>query len=173
MRARSRRKPTPSATAAFTPAPPLPRERPRLVIEATGVTRDRLRVAVSDLKAIDMWRDLTDHLYVIELDSRFGSANAPEDGHLADAYFTGIIDKRGGGVVCDIMFFPAAVTADLVRWRDYFARGLVAEAPPTVRAFYGSLLAHELAHCRRGPHGEKVATGWEERARGALTAAGT
>lgn len=119
-----------------------------------------------------MWGELTDHLYAVELDSRSGSANAPEDGHLADAYFTGIVDNDGGGVVCDIMFFPSAVTADLVRWRSYYANGLVAETPPSMRAFYGSLVAHELAHCRRGPRGEGVAQSWEKRARRALTASG-
>lgn len=117
-----------------------------------------------DLKRIGLWRALTDHLYEIELDSRPGRANVPEDGHLADAYFTGIVDRRGGGPVCDIMFFPSAVAVDLVRWREYYAVGRIASAPPTRRAFYGGLLAHELAHCRRGARGEAVARAWEERA---------
>jgi hypothetical protein len=115
-----------------------------------------------------VWDKLTEHLYVIELDSRSGGANVPEDGHLADAYYTGIIDDGGGGPVCDVMFFPTAVAADLARWRDYFARGLAAEAPPSVRVFYGSLVAHELAHCKPGPRGEDVAMAWEERVRDAL-----
>jgi hypothetical protein len=119
-----------------------------------------------------MWDDLTDHLYAIELDSRSGSANAPEDGHLADAYFTGIVEAGGGGAVCDVMFFPSAVTADLLRWRTYYTQGRAAEAPPSLRAFYGSLVAHELAHCRPGPRGEGVAMSWEDRARAALVAAG-
>lgn len=125
-----------------------------------------------DLKTVDLWPRLADHLYVIELDSRLGRANVPEDGHLADAYFTGIVDASGGGAVCDVMFFPTAVADDLARWQDYHSRGLTAAAPPSLRAFYGSLVAHELAHCRRGPRGETVARAWEERARDALVAAG-
>lgn len=142
------------------------------MIEAVGPAAARLRTAAIDLKDAGLWGRLTDHLYEIELDSRSGGANVPEDGHLADAYFTGTIDRRGGGPVCDVMFFPTAVAADLARWRDYYARGLVAEPPPSLRAFYGSLVAHELAHCRPGPRGEPVALAWEERARNALTAAG-
>ena len=142
------------------------------MLEAAPPTRARLATAVRDLKAVDMWDRLADHLYLIELDSRSGSANVPEDGHLADAYFTGLVDDRGGGAVCDIMFFPTAVAADLARWRDYYARGLLSEAAPSLRVFYGSLLAHELAHCRPGPRGESVARAWENRARAALRAAG-
>ena len=106
---------------------------------------------------------MTRHLYEIELDSRAGDANVPEDGHLADAYFTGVLDAGGGGPVCDVMFFPSAVGADLARARRYFAAGLIAEAPPSLRVFYGSLVAHELAHCLPGPRGEAVARAWEER----------
>jgi hypothetical protein len=162
---------TPEPTRAASVATPPERDTPRLILEATGPTRERLRVAVSDLRSIGMWGELTDHLYAIELDSRSGSANAPEDGHLADAYFTGIVQGGTGGAVCDIMFFPSAVIADLVRWRQYYAAGVAAGAPPSLRAFYGSLLAHELAHCRPGPRGEGVARSWEDRARDALMAA--
>ena len=164
--------PTPAPAVTVSPEPVATRTHPRVILEAIGPTRERLRVAISDLKRIDVWADLTGHLYEIELDSRSGRANTPEDGHLADAYFTGVVEGRAGGVVCDVMFFPAAVAADLARWREYFARGVAAEAPPSARAFYGSLLAHELAHCRRGPRGEAVAQAWEERIRKALGSAG-
>ena len=142
------------------------------MLEANGRTGAHLATAVRDLKEIGLWSRLTAHLYRIELDSRSGSGNVPEDGHLADAYFTGIVDEAGGGVVCDVMFFPSAVVADLQRWREYYARGLMAQEPPTLRGFYGALVAHELAHCRRGPRGEAVARAWEERALDALEAAG-
>ena len=121
-------------------------------------------MAVRDLKRVGVWRPLTDHLYEIELDSRSGSSNVPDDGHLADAYFTGVVAERGAGPVCDGMFFPSAVTSDLARWRQFFAAGAMAEPPPTLREFYGSLLAHELAHCADGPRGEAVAQAWERRA---------
>jgi len=142
------------------------------VIESAGRTRELLGTAVKDLKALGLWMPLTRHLYEIELDSRSGRANVPDDGHLADAYFTGVIDSRGAGPVCDVMFFPSAVVDDLARWRQFYGAGLLAEAPPSLRAFYGSLVAHELAHCLPGPRGEAVATSWEKRALGLLRAAG-
>ena len=142
------------------------------MIEAPDPARLRLSTAVRDLKAIGFWGRLTDHLFQVELDARGGTANVPEDGHLADAYFTGIVAGSDGGAVCDIMFFTSAVSADLARWRRYYAAGMIAEAPPTMRAFRASILAHELGHCRRGPRGEAVAQSWEERARDALLAAG-
>ena len=141
------------------------------MVESSGPARALLQTAVRDLKTIDMWDRLTAHLYRVELDSRPGTSNVPEDGHLADAYFTGVIEGRGGGEVCDVMFFPAAVLADLARWQSYYAGGLVAEPPPTLRQFYGSLVAHELAHCRPGPRGEDIARAWENRALEALRAA--
>ena len=144
-----------------------------MIVEAAAPARALLEAAVADLKSIDLWHRLTDHLYLIELDSRPGGANVPEDGHLADAYFTGFVDDGGGGAVCDVMFFPSAVAADLARWREYYSQGLLAEEPPSRRVFYGSLLAHELAHCLPGPRGESVARAWEERARDALRTAGT
>jgi len=142
------------------------------VIESAGRIKHLLTTAVGDLKAVGLWKPLTRHLYEIKLDSRAGGANVPDDGHLADAYFTGVVDRRGAGPVCDVMFFPSAVTDDLNRWQQYYGAGLMAESPPSVRAFYGSLVAHELAHCRPGARGEAVARAWEERALGLLRAAG-
>lgn len=141
------------------------------MIEAAGAMRHRLAQAIRDLKTVDLWARLAAHLYRIELDSRHGTANVPEDGHLADAYYTGIVEGRRGGEVCDVMFFSSAVAADLERWSAYYRSGLIATPAPTMREFYGSLLAHELAHCRRGPRGEAVARAWERRALEALRAA--
>lgn len=148
------------------------RTTPRVVIDSPGRIGTLLRTAVSDLKSVGVWRPLARRLYEIKLDSRSGSINAPRDGHLADAYFTGVVDARGSGLVCDVMFFPAAVAGDLARWRRYYRGGLITDPPPTVRAFYGSLLAHELAHCRRGARGEAVARAWETRALRLLREAG-
>ena len=162
----------PQARPTTTPAQRVAPKTPRVVIESTGRTGALLATGVRDLKAVGLWPRLTDHLYGVELDSRSGRGNVPEDGHLADAYFTGTLDDGSGGLVCDIMFFPSAVASDLARWREYYAGGLLAEQPPTVRGFYGALLAHELAHCRRGPRGEAVARAAEDRALQALRAAG-
>ncbi len=142
-----------------------------MVIESAGRTRTLLATAVRDLKHVGLWDRLTGHLYEVELDSRPGAANVPADDHLADAYFTGAVDHRGAGPVCDVMFFPSAVAADLERWRRFHDAGVMAAAPPTERAFYGSLVAHELAHCRPGARGEAIASAWERRALGLLQAA--
>ena len=150
--------------------PPL--DPPLVTIEAAGTVGARLRQAVKDLKAVGLWSRLTRHLFAVKLDSRGGLANVPEDQHLADAYYTGMLKQGTGGEVCDVMFFPAAVAKDLARWNDYYAAGLLAAVPPTVRQFYGSLVAHELAHCRRGPRDEDVARAWEDRAVAAFRAAG-
>ena len=165
-----------------TPAPrsPSPTERqsrppietPVVTIEAPGRVGDRLTQAVEDLQTIDLWDPLTHHLFGVKLDSRSGGANVPDDEHLADAYYTGVLAKGSGGEVCDIMFFPTAVQRDLERWSGYYAAGLISGPPPTLRQFYGALVAHELAHCRRGPRDEPVARAWEERALEALRAAG-
>lgn len=137
-------------------------------LEAIGYARPLLRRAIEDVKRIGFWNDLTRHLYLINIDSRLGTLNVPPDGHLADAYYTGTIDERGAGALCDIMFFPTAVTQDLSRWRLFYSQGRIAEPPPTLQDFYASLVAHELAHCRPGPRGEPVARSWERRARDAL-----
>jgi hypothetical protein len=131
-----------------------------------------IRRAVEDVRAIGFWRELTGHLYVVELDSRPGRANVPPDGHLADAYYTGVVDRRGAGGLCDVMFFPTAIDDDLLRWRTYHSQGLLPEEPPTMRRFWASLLAHELAHCGRGRRGEAYARDWEQRARDSLEEAG-
>lgn len=147
-------------------------------IKERGPTRIRVRVennafgssarfvgrAVRDLKRLDLWVPLTRHLYVIELGSRLGRDDVPRDGHLADAYVTGLVEEEGAGALCDIMFFPTAVTDDLARWRTYYTDGLLEAPPPTLRQFWAALLAHELGHCMEGPRGERVAERWEHKA---------
>jgi hypothetical protein len=150
------------------PTEPRGPSRFRVEMEAKGGARPFLIRAEADLKRIGFWNDLTNHLYVLRIDSRVGRLNVPRDGHLADAYYTGTIDDRGAGELCDVMFFSTAITDDLERWRGFWAAGRIAEPPPSLQAFYSSLLAHELAHCRHGPRGEPEAVGWERRARDAL-----
>jgi hypothetical protein len=125
---------------------------------------------MKDLKRIGLWEKLTGHLYSINFDSRLGRADIPRDGHLADAYYGALVDEdENGGASCDIMFFTTAISDDLQRWRDYYSQGLIAQVPPgDLREFWGSLMAHELGHCQRGPHGEPAAEGWEAKARGLL-----
>jgi hypothetical protein len=87
----------------------------------------------------------------------------PSDGHLADAFLTAQIDKRGAGSLCDILFFPQAMTDDLVRYENFYEQGLLPDPTPTLRQFWVSILGHELAHCLRHGSGEPVAERWEKK----------
>jgi hypothetical protein len=136
----------------------------RVENNAFGSSARFVRRAVRDLKRLDLWGPLTDHLYAIEVGSRLGRDDVPRDGHLADAYITGLVEEQGAGALCDIMFFPTAITDDLARWRTYHANGYLEAPPPSLREFWAALLAHELGHCMEGPRGEHVAERWERRA---------
>jgi hypothetical protein len=136
----------------------------RVENNAFGSSARLVRQAVRDLKRLDLWGPLTDHLYVIKVGSRLGRDNVPRDGHLADAYITGLVEEEGAGALCDILFFPTAITDDLARWGTYHANGYLEAPPPTLRQFWAALLAHELGHCMEGPRGERVAERWERRA---------
>lgn len=140
---------------------------------AFGSSAQRVDRAIADLKKIDFWKRLTDHLYVVKFGSRLGRSNIPTDGHLADAFLTVQIDGDLGGPLCDVRFYPTAMKDDLERWRAYFAQGLLDDQPPSLRQFWASIMAHELSHCFvDGPNGERVAQRWEERALAAVRAAG-
>ncbi|HEX2057463.1 MAG TPA: hypothetical protein VHI71_03760 [Actinomycetota bacterium] len=117
-----------------------------------------------DLKAVNLWRPLTRHLFGIKFGSRLGAVNIPDDGHLADAILTVAEDERGAGRLCDVMYFPNAIARDLDRWRLYYSRGAIADPPPTLRQLWGAVTAHELAHCFPGGAGEEVALEWEAKA---------
>ena len=140
------------------------RIRARVENNAFGSSARLVQRAIRDLKRLDLWGPLTHHLYVINLGSRLGRDDVPRDGHLADAYVTGVVEEEGAGALCDIMFFPTAVTDDLARWRTYYANGYIDDPPPSLRQLWASLLAHELGHCVEGPRGERVAEKWERRA---------
>ncbi len=134
----------------------------RLENEAFGASKRRLSQAIADLKAIGLWDDLTHHLYVVNIQSRPGTANIPDDRHLADAFLTAEIDEQGSGGLCSIMFFPAAVRAEYAELVAY-ADDHPAYQAPTFRHFWASILGHELAHCFKGQPGEDVARRWEAR----------
>lgn len=135
---------------------------------AHGGSKRLVANAIADLKRENLWKPLTKHLYVIKIGSRLGRSNVPEDGHLADAYLTAQIDDGVGGSLCDIMFFATAMDDDLDRWRTYNAQGLLDDPAPTRRQFWGSILAHELAHCLDHGSDEAVAERWEAKALEAL-----
>lgn len=173
--------PRPGATAAppaqDPPAAPEPRglTRPDRVVvdnQATGRFKDLLATAIADLKAVTMWRELTKELFVVELSARPGRGFVPKDAHLADAYRT--LDIRGeqGGVLCDITFYPTAMSDDLARWEGYYAEGRISDRPPSTRQLWASVLAHELSHCLKKNNDEEHAQVWERRALGALRQAG-
>ena len=174
----------PACTASSEPdgeatatASPSPSPSPSIVINPRGIvvqnaaladSKKRVRMAVRDLKAVDLWWPLTRHLYKVKFGSRPGVVNIPEDGHLADAVLTAAFDEEAQGRLCDIVFFPNAIARDLANWRLYHSRGSVEEPPPTLRQYWGAIAAHELGHCFPGSPGEKVARSWEARALEAL-----
>lgn len=139
----------------------------RLENDALGRSRRRIDVAVRDLQSVALWHALTDHLYVVQVQSRPGVHDVPDDGHLADALLQGYEDDAGAGGLCSIMFFPAAIRGSYRRVDvDPETSGFQA---PSQRHVWASILAHELGHCFRGAPGEDVARLWEFRALKALT----
>ena len=134
----------------------------RLENDALGASKQRVNQAVADLKAIGLWDDLTNHLYVVNIQSRPGTSNIPDDRHLADAFLTAQIDEQGSGGLCSIMFFPAAVRGEYAELLAYAADHPTYEAP-SLRDFWASILGHELGHCFKGQPGEDVARRWEHR----------
>lgn len=154
--------PSPSPTVVINP--------PGVVIEnaALGASERRVRWAMRDLKAVNLWLPLTKHLYKVKFGSRPGGVNVPEDGHLADALLTAGFGEGVQGRLCDVMFFPNAISQDLDRWHYYYARGATPEVPPTLRQLWAAVMAHELGHCFPGGPGEKVAREWEAKALGRL-----
>jgi hypothetical protein len=128
----------------------------------------RLRQAEHDLKEVGLWRRLADHLYEVRVSVRPGRSDIPSDRHLADAYPSAVAKPGGFGSLCDIAFDPAAISADLARWRRYYSQGRAGRPPATLRQYWGSILAHELAHCLGNGKGERVADHWERVARDRL-----
>jgi hypothetical protein len=136
--------------------------------DALGDSKQLVRRAINDLKDLGFWDDLTDHLYVLKISTRPGPDRIPDDKHLADAFLTGQIDETTAGSLCDLMFFPDAMVADLVRYDDYYNRGLLPDPTPTLRQFWASIVGHELGHCLDHGRGEPTAERWERKV---LTAA--
>ncbi|HEU4480428.1 MAG TPA: hypothetical protein VFS18_00960 [Actinomycetota bacterium] len=148
-------------------------EPDRLIVDNVAFGRSRRHVAraIRDLKRVDLWKPLTEHLFVVKIGSRNGRRSVPDDAHLADAFLT--VDFRGdvGGALCDIRFYPRAMADDLARWAGYYSQGLLPDPAPGRRAFWASILGHELAHClRHGKGGEPLSERWERRALEAVQA---
>lgn len=153
----------PSASQSPSPKPTPVTGHVRVENQALGSSERLVTRAIHDLKALGFWDDLTDHLYVLKISSRPGRTRIPKDGHLADAFLTAQIDKRGAGSLCDILLFPQAMTDDLVRYENFYEQGLIADPTPTIRQFWVSILGHELAHCLHHGSGEPTAERWEKK----------
>lgn len=134
------------------------------VITVNGALGDERRLvarAIEDLKTVGLWRELTGHLYSVRVGVHPGRERIPEDGHLADAVRTIKLDGDVGGIYCQITFYSAAMSDDLVRVAGYFDQGLISTPAPTERQFYAAILGHELAHCLGQGRGEAEARRWE------------
>lgn len=156
----------PTPAPAPSPSPSIVINPPGVVVEniAQGESRKRVRRAMRDLKAVNLWRPLTRHLYKVKFDSRLGAVSIPDDGHLADAILTAAFDEEAQGRLCDVMFFPNAMARDLDRWRLYYQQGATSHPAPSLRHLWASVAAHELGHCFPGGPGEAFARKWERRA---------
>ncbi|HVF52606.1 MAG TPA: hypothetical protein VNC78_03260 [Actinomycetota bacterium] len=135
----------------------------KIINAGLGSSSARIRKAIGDLKAIRLWDDLTDHLYVVKVATRPGLEEVPPDGHLADAYLRGYIDDDGQGAICDVLVFPAAIRRDRDNWALYYSQGRIDRPAPAIRDYWAAILGHELAHCLGHGKGEKVATRWERK----------
>lgn len=171
------REPVARPAPASTPSGPAERgitDPPGVIVVNGALEDDRQLVAraVRDVKSTGYWKELTGHLYSVRIGVRPGDERIPEDGHLADAVRTLKLDGDLGGVYCQITFYSAAMSNDLVRVGQYFDQGLIATPPPSERQFYAAILGHELAHCLGEGKGEPVARTWEERILKAVKAAG-
>jgi hypothetical protein len=163
----------PAATGSSSPRPPSKRAitHPKgvvVMVRATGGVATRMRRAEHDLKEVGLWSRLAEHLYEVRVSVRPGRSDIPSDRHLADAYPSAVAKPGGFGSLCDIAFYPAAIVADLTRWRRYYSQGRAGRPPATLRQYWGSILAHELAHCLGNGKGERVADHWERVARDRL-----
>ena len=131
-----------------------------------GLTRaDRKRVdkAVSDLKDLGFWRELTKHVVQVNVATRPGLERIPEDGHLADAIMNVQLEPRAG-YVCEIMIFSDALANDVTDQLGFYLDGRLSTPPPTLRQFWAVILAHEVGHCSpKGQKGEAHSTEWEQK----------
>lgn len=129
--------------------------------------------AIRDLVKVNVWKKLTKGLYSIEMETHPG-ARSQAGVHLADAVLNHTLVDNQPEVVCDIRFYPLAIRQELRiwarikelgvtprRWRDYNSNGVFDETAPAKNDFWAAILAHEIAHCLVGPHGEKAAQEWE------------
>jgi hypothetical protein len=172
--------PEPEATAEADRGERAATEPPREKVVFRNVARvgPELRRAIADLKRIHVWRELTSHLYQIDLSVKPGRGNVPKDRHLADARFWRVRygdNDELRAVFCWVRFFPAAISDDLSRWGSYYDEGLTARVPPSERQMWASILGHELFHCP--PRGgktrpEAAALVWEQRILGKMAASG-
>lgn len=170
----ARSTPAPLISPTPTPAqerPSTKRTGPTISNEAMGRSRGRVKTAMADLKAVSLWGPLTRRLYSLQLQSDPGLDGLPDDGHLADAMLSAVVDREGAGTHCSVRFYPAAMKREMTTLERGYLDGSFGP-PPTLRQLWAAILAHELAHCRNWEAGEPFAEEWEERALAALRRAG-
>jgi hypothetical protein len=134
-------------------------------------TADEVERAIEDVKTVGLWDDLTDDLYEVRISTEPHATDIPQDGHLAHAYLTGVVDEQGSGGQCDITFFPAAMDSALELYERWKEDGKI-DTVPTRRQFWAQILGHELAHCLGDGQDEGVAQIWEREVLDRLIARG-
>jgi hypothetical protein len=155
----------------------------RIVFHEVGIFAFEIRRAIADLKRVGVWKELTSHIFQIDLSVRSGRENIPKDDHLADARFwrapmvlgTEGVGGEQLGIYCWVRFFPSAMVQDLYRWRSLYDQGMTGRVPPSRRQFWASILGHELYHCPEAgkkTRPEPAALAWEQRILDKLAASG-
>ncbi len=145
----------------------------RLVFETSRFEQKKFQRAVRDLSKVHVWRRLVRGIELVELETHPG-ARSVAGVHLADASLNHTLVEGDAVVVCDIRFYPRAIRQELrlwrrigslgatpAEWRDYNENDVFDETAPKESDFWAAILAHELAHCHVGPHGEREARNWE------------
>jgi hypothetical protein len=157
---------TPSATPTATPSPTKTVRGLELLLDGEPAGVRLIRRGIKDVEKLGLWKRLTRHLKVVKINAYAGNHNIPRDGHLADAIY-GVMEARDGelGLSCDVVFYLSAIERELRLSRA----GVLVREYPSERITFAMIVAHELGHCQRGPHGEKVARRWEHKVEHLLT----
>ena len=147
----------PAAQEAPASSPSASPTDPPLKVENNGLGASKrlIRLAIAELKRIDYWEQLTRDFYYL----RFGTRPDPvqNDDRISDIVAGGLVDESGSGASCDIYFYEGPMKQE---YREKKSRGL---GWLSLRHFWTSWLAHEIARCRGTGDRDSSADRWQLR----------
>ena len=156
----------PEVRARPSPSPSSSPTVPDLELVVDGDTKGvrLVKKGIGDVKRIGLWRPLTRDVDVIAMTAFDERWRVPPKGHLADAVLQATDENGVLQIRCDIQYYSHSIAKQLDVFRYDASFGLGLDRPRSLRELYAAVVAHELAHCLPGPHGEKVAQRWERKA---------